>query len=295
MWAAIGPAALLDALTPLARLREAAGPVRLIEGSADDLPEALAARPDTLLVLEEPVSPSGREAATGPLVGPTCVGWLRLDASGIAAYAATAVALAARPAQDPLLILLGPREARYAELLDEVAAAAGVGSFRWSAERIRDEPMLRALRSGPAAALYAGHGSPAGWSAYGGVTAAAFTLARWDDGERIAGLFSLACGTGASGGFADQLIAAGAAGAILAPTGRSLHSDTRRLAPALAETRARLPGATLADVLMGLGEARACLAGHAVIGDPAIQLRPADGARSRCAAVSAPPPDHCFD
>lgn len=315
--AVAGPAALVDALAPLLdewrrrgalvrAHRLAAGEdlavllERLFVGDADAA-DRVGERP-LLMILEEPTRPSLRARLALTSCGRTPVplpGWLRMDAAALGAYAARAVAILQRAGTAPApVVLLGPREARYRTALDEVAAgAAGIRTLRllrWSAERIRKPPLLDALRLGAAAAIYMGHGHRRGWLAYGGLCADDFLVpARpWKADEATALFFALSCGSAAPDGIADALVAAGVAGAVLAPVGDPLHADNKRLGRALVDALAdgHLALPSLLEAVRAPMDAMHA-AGYMVIGDPGLAAVAARGALARGVSVFAPSPD----
>lgn len=321
-WSVVGPAALVDALAPLANAwRQRAAVVhlhRLAQGErlTDLLDPLLGAQADLqsdlqsgawhqrplVLVLEDPSQPSLRATASrrwhAPGPGPL-TGWLRMDAAALAAYAARAVSVLHRADETPAaLVLLGPREARYLTVLDELqacaAGASGLQALRWSAERIRKPPLLEALRLGAAAALYTGHGNRHGWLAYGGLACGDFVARAQpcSPDETTALFFALGCGGANPDGIADTLVAQGVAGAVLAPIGDPLHADNRLLAIALVKAMAqghralpRLLDAVSPTMVEMHG------AGYVVIGDPGLGAWGAPGSLARGLGVVAPAPD----
>lgn len=317
-WSVIGPAALVDAITPLVdewRRRAAVARVhRLAPGErlAETLGQLLATRPlatgngrcdrPLLLVLEDPTLPSLRAQVAGTALSHSLAplsGWLRMDACALAAYAARAVAILQRAGEVPAsLVLLGPREERYRAALDDVqacaAGASGLCPLRWSAERIRKSPLLSALQLGAAAALYLGHGNRHGWLAYGGLGLDDFVARAkpWSPDESTAVFFALGCGGASPSGIADALVGQGVAGAVLAPMGDPLHVDNRQLALALVNAMAR-GHRSLADLLEAVSTATAAMrgGGYMVIGDPGLAARAAPGALARGLGVFAPAPD----
>jgi hypothetical protein len=311
VWIALGSAPLLEMLIPLRDEHLRRGEALLVECGAGDIDQIVsrlgAARRASLLIVEDPATPSARSRHGSPFnladgEAAALIGWIRLDAPALANYARRAATLLKRGRDAPSpVVLLGPRERRYMALMDEVeaamAAAPSLTTLRWTAERIRPTPMLDALRLGAAAILYAGHGDAHGWLAYGGLTAEGLTGgAPWRDEQAAALLFSLSCATGratapeASAGLADALIARGMIGAALAPMDDSLHENTRLLATCLA--RAMGAGASsLWDILDAARRGGASLDGYAVIGDPALRAAPAPDALRRGALVFAPAPD----
>ena len=315
-WAVVGPNALIAALGPLHNERRRHGPTVLMPGDPRDLEKlaaGLGARPAALLVLEDPAEPSIRPRYRSPFLarneGPdVLLGWLRLDPRELAAYALRATALLRRQSEGlQAIVLLGPRERRYLNLLDELERTAALSPdlrvFLWSAERIRRPTLVHALRLGAAAVFYSGHGSVDGWFAYGGLAADQFVAeGNWSNDQVNALAFSLACGTakpcspgidgrlGTSRGFADAMVGGGFAGAMLAPLGDSLHANNCRLAisllGALANGRRRLR-----NILEAARAENVSLQEYAVIGDPALCATAAPGASQRGAKVFAPAAD----
>jgi hypothetical protein len=302
-WAAVGPGQLVGALEPLRRAHGRHRAAALVPAEPREL-ERLAAGlgpgPAVLLVVEDPAGPTLRARYAAPFLTTgsgrdVLLGWLRLERRALVAYAQLAAAVAQRPGDGAqAVVLLGPLERRYQELLDTLErscdAAPGLQAFRWSAERIRRPALVRALRLGAAATIYSGHGCASGWHAYGGLRAADFAVEPdWSGQQASALMFSLACGSGAPPGFADQVVAHGIAGAVLAPQGAPLHEDNRRLAAALVGA---LGGGCrrLCDLLESVRAAGAALDGYAVIGDPGLRAAAAAGAGERGAAVFAPAP-----
>jgi len=267
----------------------------------------------TLLVIEDPAEPSLRGLWSTPLLeyhggADVVLGWLRLEAQELHAYANRAVAMLRRPAQPAQTVaLLGPREQRYVDLLDQLVIAAEstreLVPFNWGAERLARHHLARALRQGAGAAIYTGHGSAGGWFAYGGVSADALADGPMPaDDESIGVVFSLACRTGQTSrvtgagamsqrrGLADEISRCGIAGAVLAPVGDSLHEDNRVLAATL--IRALGSGMrTCADIVRASHADGACLDGYVIVGDPAMPVAGAPGARERCATIFAPARD----
>ncbi|CAN5671731.1 hypothetical protein BH11PSE13_BH11PSE13_35520 [soil metagenome] len=329
-WAVVGPERLLEAVTPLiqARGRDAdviAVPAEHVEPNGHieysdiaRIASGLGPSLVTVLVLEDPACDSIRSRFASPFFeradGPDALlGWLRLDVPELTSYARRAVELIARGQHETVqtVVLLGPRERRFLELHDELELAVStmpaVQTFRWSAERIRREPLVRALSLGAAALMYTGHGSAHGWLAYGGLNAEA--LSGGFDGsadQASALLFSLSCRTGqtsaalseshprARPAFADGVIARGVAGTVLAPFEETLHQDNRLLAKQL--LRAIGSGhASLFDILDAARSDGAHLAGYTVVGDPALRALAAHGARLRGEQVFAPAADFALD
>ena len=307
IWAAVGPAALLDVLVPLRDEHLRHGAAMLVPGdvrTVDNIASQFRGRPASVLLVEDPTQPGARSQFSCPFLSTThghesLLGWIRLEQSELAAYARRAVALLRRPLQPELpILLLGPREPRYRQLLDEMEQVASRSStaavFRWSADRITRRALGSALRTGAGALLYTGHGNATGWFAYGGVNSSALTGdTPWAHDETTGIAFSLSCRAGADPplmdnvdrrlcrGLSDQLVACGAAGVVFAPAADSLHADTRVLAQLL--TQALADGQrSCRDVLDAARSAGSSLGGYVVIGDPGLRAAAAPGAAGRC-------------
>ncbi len=316
LWAAIGPDSLLEALAPLVDEQRRTRAVALFPGDARDLDKRAAAlgHRATVLVLEDPAQASIRARYDSPFLtrtgGPdVLLGWLRLDERELARYARRAAALLKRrDAATQPVVLLGPRERRYLELLDDLErtghALPRLKVFRWSAERIRREPVLHALHLGAAAVLYTGHGNRDGWFAYGsGVNIDALAAGEdWPASDTSALMLSMSCRTGApdipgigSGAlrrpcFADGIVARGVAGAVLAPRGDPLHADNRILATRLLHALGT-GRKGLREILELARSEGASLKNYAVIGDPALMALASPEAVQRGARVFAPAAD----
>lgn len=313
VWAALGPESLLEVLAPLAGEHRRSGAVQLIADEDPDVQTVAARLPGrrtTLLVIEDPGQPTRRGRYTSPYLkgaqgADVLVGWVRLEARDLAAYAQRATALLRRPADPELpLVLLAPRERRYLTLLDELEQTASslsaLATYRWSAERIARWSLVHAVRCGAAAALYTGHGNGRGWLAYGGLSAEALAgEAPWADDDTTALLLALTCRNAAPArssssdtrsAFADHAIGRGVAGAVFAAVGDPRHDDDRRLAHAL--VRALGEGHRCCrDLLDAVRAAGVALTEYAVIGDPALTAAPSRGAGDRCRRVFAPAPN----
>jgi hypothetical protein len=112
-------------------------------------------------------------------------------------------------------------------------------------------------------------------------------------------MFSLSCGAGQSRapddkghrlGFAEGVIAYGAAGVVLAPLGDTLHENSRVLARALVQTLTD-GRRSLREILDAARSYGASLKGYTVIGDPALRAVSAPGAWRRGERVFAPAAD----
>ena len=311
VWAALGPPRLIEMLVPLRDEHARWGEARLIPGGRADVGNvagSLTGRRASLLVLEDAAEVSCRSHHNSPFLDQAgdddvLLGWLGLRRPELAAYVDRAVAILRRRHDEPnAFVLLAPRERRYLALLDRAEHAAGVSPvlkmLRWSAERIRRAPLIDALHLGAGAVLYCGHGNATGWFAYGGINIDHLCGGEpWLPEHSGALVFSLSCHTGLVAsragepeirrGFADQMIARGVAGAVLAPSGDTSHKNSRLLATALAGALGR--GCVgLRDILAHARSEGASLQGYAVIGDPGLHAVSASGAALRGARVFAP-------
>jgi hypothetical protein len=312
IWAAVGPAALLEVLVPLRDEHLRHGAAMLMPGDVRTLEQIASqfrGRPASVLIVEDPAQPSARSRFSSPFLSIAheqefLLGWIRLERPELAAYAHRAVALLRRPIEPELpILLLGPREPRYRQLLDAMEQVASTSSaaaaFRWSADRITRRALDTALRHGAGALLYTGHGNANGWFAYGGLSSSALTGdSPWAHDETIAIAFSLSCRTGAASppadaadrrlyrGLSDQMVACGAAGVVFAPVGDSLHADTRVLARLLSQALAQ-GQRSCRDVLDAARSGGSSLAGYVVVGDPGLRAAAAPGATARCLTVTS--------
>jgi Peptidase family C25 len=311
VWAALGPPSLLEVLVPLRDEHARRGETRLIPGGASDIEgvvRSLAGRRASLLVIEDAGEVSGRSGYTSPFPDRAgddnvLLGWLQLDRPGLAAYVDRAAAILRRRHDQPnAVVLLAPRERRYLALLDQLEHSArsspAIKLLRWSAERIRRAPLIDALRLGAGVALYTGHGNASGWFAYGGINIDHLCSGEpWLHDHTAALVFSLSCNTGpvtgcASAtevrrGLADQMIARGVAGTVLAPSGDTMHENSRLLATGLTGALGR-GCVRLREILARVRSEAASLEGYAVIGDPGLHAVSADGAALRGVRVFAP-------
>jgi hypothetical protein len=312
-WVAIGPAPLLEMLAPLADEHRRRGDAELVEvSSSSHVPryvQSVSGPGTTVMIVESPFEPSARGQFRSPCVrasngSSVFVSWLRLDAERLRAYATRASTLLNRPRDQPrAVVLLAPREQRYLQLLAELEHIAKhseqLSLFRWSAERIRRAPLTSALKLGAAAILFSGHGTARGWYAYGGMSAK--TLAgedAWSAEQAASVMFSLSCSTGSAAppaglvggapelGFADAVVAKGAAGAVVAPVGDPLHANNRVLARSLMHAMCG-SGSCVREVLEQ-ASMHTSLDGFAVIGDPELPVHSAAGAVERGEAIFAP-------
>src|SRR5436190_7016330 len=116
IWAAIGPAALLEVLVPLRDEHLRHGAAMLVPGDVrtlEDIESQFRDRPASILMVEDPTQPGARREFTCPFLSThrreSLLGWIRLEQAELAAYARRAVTLLQRPPQPELpILLLGP-------------------------------------------------------------------------------------------------------------------------------------------------------------------------------------------
>ncbi len=306
-WVIAGPAPAITSLAPLLAARRARQPVVILEGPVEGF-------------LAEPARHLPRETAGVLIVGdrrrspgtmlpglfltagggrPVPVGWLPDVGVALAAYAAAAARVLARPVEARSLVVLGQWEDRFlrsglraVRWAEKQKQAEQV--FHWTADRLSRTDMLAGLRLGPALAVYFGHGRPRGWAGYHGVRAGDFA-APW--AEPVGGLLALCCEnasryrTGLS--FAERVVLAGACGGLLAAVTKTRHEDNRRWGPALCEAWTDSTAPTLAGLVQA-AEVPEALRRHTpyrFIGDPLMPLAGAAGATTGAARVFAPAPD----
>ena len=289
-WVAVAPADVLVALEPLAAAHSRSGPARLVPLETPGAWRAAERGARALLVVgTEDETPAA--ALPGPLVDdegrPVPVGWLPGNAGlGIAVRAMAEVA--SRPPSSGPIALIGGRDERYRALLDRFEAGLGSGAVhRWDAARASRHTLLRGLGYGPALALYAGHGTPRGLAAYGGLSGSDLA-----GGESPLGaLICLTCHAAArprSGlSFAEEAVLAGAAAAVLAATDDVAHEEHVAMARALlgALNRGRT---TLGELVCQSALPSSLLSRYRIVGDPAAALAAATGASEACAEIAAP-------
>lgn len=291
-WVVTGRAAALQVLDALIAAHGGARSVRVVP--LDDASSWRQALPgaETLLVIGNP-NDSPRSAVSGAVADDNGravpVGWMPED-DRLAAAAVAIARVAKRSGPVGPVLLLASQEQRSVAVLDQVSARLRtMHVHRWEAARVVRPTLLPALRSGAGVALYAGHGTPLGWVAYGGVTAADFAgLA-----EPLGAVLSLTCRTASrhrvGRSFAEEVVGLGGAAAVLAAAGDVPHRDNAALATWFADGLAA--GAmTIADLLSRTSVQPMQLRHYRLIGDPAASLAGAFGAATACAAVPAPAP-----
>ncbi len=295
-WVAVAPRGLLPVLEPLAAAHSAGASARLVasEDIGDHWRAALRGAASILLVTSP--NQSAEAALPGPFVLDEVerrvpAGWLPAD-DGLRAAILALAEVAARPPQRTPVLLLGGQDIRYRSLLDDLDAGFGASAtvYRWDSSRASRQSVLDGLRLGGALALYAGHGTPRGWATYGGIAGS-------DLHTPEAPLGALVCLTchGArrperGPSFAEEMVALGEAGGVLAATGDVPHEVDVALAASLVQ--AWNAGArTLGELVCHESVPAAAAERYRIVGDPAAPLAGAPGAVEACARVRALHPE----
>jgi hypothetical protein len=272
--------AALDALEPL--LRAYAREREVVAGEwRDDV--------DALLV----VGPRRRSPRTG-VPGPYAagadgrripVGWVPdTGAADVRRFAEAAARVHARRGGERTVAVLAQRSRRYRDLSGRIVRlldeADGVRPLRWTADELARDEVARGLGFGLGAAVYVGHGRPAGWVGYAGTRARHLAASR----EPAGAVLSLTCLTASRRGvglsFAEALVLQGAAASCFGAVRSTEHHWNARWALRL--TQALGAGcATLGELALSAEENDPAVAGYRIVGDPLAPLADAPGARSR--------------
>jgi len=289
-WVAVAPPDVLVTLEPLAAAHARSGPTRLV--ATEDLEAWQAELPGARALLV--VGTAGETPSTalrGPLedVGGRAVpvGWLPADSGLTLAVRAMAEAAARSPSRGPVALIGGHGE-RYRALLQRVEAGIeGQPVHRWDAARASRHTMLSGLALGPALALYAGHGTPRGLAAYGGVSGRDLA----GTGLPLGALVCLTCHAATRPrrglSFAEEAVLAGAAAAVLAANDDVTHEEHVGMAGALlAALNAGV--STIGELVCQAALPASLLSRYRIVGDPAAPLAAAVGAAEACAQIAAP-------
>jgi hypothetical protein len=181
------------------------------------------------------------------------------------------------------MALLAQRHPRYLRLADRVENLlelkdSSLAFFKWSADVVFREDMVRGLSGGLGLALYLGHGRPVGWAGYYGLRAHHFGKAE----EPLGTLISLCCltasrrRTGVS--FSEQMVLKGFAASAFGAVSPTLHTDNTRWAVRLIEELTAGTG-TIGDlILKACPENPAAYRPYRLIGDPLAPLYAGTGA-----------------
>lgn len=299
VWVAVGSEAALGHLQPLIEAHRKHRPVRLVRLPGESWEDHLEGAAGLLLV------GNARRAARTSLPGVFVIsrngqripaGWLPDVGDRLGSFAEAAVKVMMRHGMGSCfgpVAVLGERGARSEEAAAramEEFANASLPTFRWTAERLMRNDLLVALKCGPGAALYFGHGLSQGWNGYGGIRAADL---RALSSEPIGAVLSLTCGVASRWrgrfSFCEELVMSGVCAAALGAAGRSLHKKNVELGILLCRTLAATGHGILGDLLRKLPPAH--LSRYRIVGDPLAPMCGAAGAASRMSAVFAPAPE----
>jgi hypothetical protein len=323
-WLVVGPEPALAALKPLCDAHRQLRPVRVLARDP--------ARPASLRAagaIEAFTPPAGypelRDVAAVLVIGDgrrsprhglpglflrddtgrrVPAGWLPHAPARLATFARAAARVVKRSKaglpRGPL-VLLGQWDDRTLVLAHLAEKAfqnvpCPVPAIRWTAERLVQTDMLRALRCGPGLAIYFGHGRPRGWAGYHGVRAHHLSEAI---GEPIGAIFSLTCHTAnrwkVSVSFAEEMVLSGLCAASLGATSKTEHLDNGCLTNNLFSTLNSHPLTSVGELLLAarLGDGQA-FGTYRLLGDPLAPLLGAAGSLEKAKAVFAPAPDDCL-
>lgn len=306
-WVVAGSTSALTALAPLIAAHETIHPVQIIELPANISPTQIEWEPyltnaiSLLWVGDRRHSP--RTALPGLFLrnqqgDDVPVGWLpdyrdRLEKYAIAA--AQVVARQSLPLSQCSIALLGSRETRSQNLVDQLEATLRdtphLTLFRWTAERIVRRDLFRALSCGLGAAFYVGHGFPNGWDGYAGIFDRDLAAIA---GEPWGAIFSLTCSSASRHrvalSFAEELVLSGICGVVLGATGQTKHSVNRQLAICLCQILQQGTVKTVAELLVAANLTQLSLQRYRLMGDPAMPLLGAIAATTQAQQVFAPAP-----
>jgi hypothetical protein len=297
-WVLVGTAETATRLRPLIEAHRARRPVTVLR-ALEEVPAIL--NDAAAVVITGDVRKAPRiavpgiflHAANGRLV--PC-GWLPEAGARLTLYALSAAAVVSREspkAREEPFVLLGEFDQRALETVSRIEAElpANLEVFRWTAERISNHDLVDALGSGPAMAMYFGHGGPFGWLGYGGVAPADAVKFR---GSPLGLVLSLTCATASRPprglSFCEELTLSGVCAAALGAVGRVSHLRNVWLGIELARALCATP-LTLASLLSAPNIPPAVLRHYRVLGDPLAQLIGAVDSTEKCRRVFAPGAD----
>ena len=296
-WVVAGPAHARARLSPLISAHRNCRPVREVDLSAF-CPSHLDDAAGVMIIGDPRKSP--RSALPGVFLRArsgrrVAAGWLPDMADRLEAFARAAAEVQLRrtpQANCGPFVLLGESEQRALDLAcrlkETLIDTAPV--FQWTAERIRRQDLVSALQCGAGAAFYLGRGTSAGWVAYGGFDAGDASLARGCPiGAVLSLTCSVACRSGTTLSFCEEMVLSGLCAAALGAAGLTLHRRNVRLALAVAQ--ALQCTSTLADVLLERGIPVVSLNRYRILGDPLAPLIGDPHSLEKAQRVFAPAPD----
>ena len=308
----------VDSLAPLLELWRHGPGLRLLPWSAaaGGRPQALADLADgaSAVLVVGPRQRSPHTVLPGPvLTAPDGIavpaGWLpATSAEDLARFARTAVAVHARTAGTDAgppasggqprrtLAVLGERHPRFDRLADRIVRIGGedVGSGvevrRATAYELRRSDLVDLLATGPALAVYVGHGRPIGWVGYAGTRAHHLADAVARPGHQpAAAVVSLTCQTASRRrtglSFAEALPLRGVAAATLGAVTSTMHTGNARWALRIARDHGA--ARTIGELVAMVAPHDPHAATYRLLGDPTAPLLDAPAAE----AAHHPHPD----
>jgi hypothetical protein len=298
-WVVAGPDHALARLKPLIAAHRSLRPVRVLESA--DLTISNLEDAACLLVIGKARRWPGTTVSGVFLETDNdhrvVIGWLPNMEERLEAYADAAAKVQLRrtdtAARGPF-VLLGELEERALDAVKGVTAQMPKDTpvFQWTAERLRRQDLISALRCGPGAAFYFGHATASGWAGYGCFDKTDAALAA---GNPLGAVLSLSCSSAARPpkglSFCEEMVLSRLCAASLGATRRTLHQQNVKLGLALAQALASGPIVTLADLLLATHIPRYVLAKYRVVGDPLAPLIGHHEAHVHAQAVFAPAPD----
>jgi hypothetical protein len=184
--------------------------------------------------------------------------------------------------------LLGQWQGQYIQVVERMATlmAPQVQGFRWTADVLMRDDLVKALGSGLGLGIYLGHGRPVGWVGYHGLRSHHFD---GFCGEPLGAMVSLCCRTASRRrvglSYAESLPLRGVAAASVGAVGDTLHTDNTRWAVGLCD--ALLAGAQTIGELVANGApmSPSAVSSYRLIGDPLAPLRASASGLRRARAV----------
>jgi Peptidase family C25 len=296
-WVVAGSDDALAPLTPLISAHRTQRPVRVLkspEFAASDLEDAA-----SLLVIGKARRTAGASLPGVFLETPdgrrVPVGWLPDVGDRLETYARAAAEVQLRRVVDAAtgpFVLLGEFDGRALDTVQQVARVMPQNTpvFQWTAERLRRQDLISALRCGPGAAFYFGHATAAGWAGYAGFDKTDAVLA---SGDPLGAILSVSCSVAARPrkglSFCEELVLSGLCAAALGAGRRTLHHQNVELGVALAQALASTM--TLADLLFAARISGEALARYRIVGDPLAPLIGHSKSLDQARAVFAPAPN----
>lgn len=270
-------------LSPLLRVWEAAGDLRVVPPADRPPLAALAAGADAVLVVGD-----RRRAPRTVLPGPVVraddgrhvpVAWLPdTGAVDLACFAEAAASVHRRtPEEGCSVAVLGERNGRFdnlAERVLRVVREGGGSATRLTAYDVVRDDLVARLAGGPALAVYVGHGRPIGWVGYAGLRQHHWGPAVEPSWRPAGAVLSLTCRTASRRkvglSFAESIPLQGVAAAAVGAFGPTLHTANARWAVRIAMA---LPTVrTIGELMVAVAPHDPEAARYRLLGDPTAPL-----------------------